>query len=143
MVWDQILIWSAIISPILIHLEVTGQTTLFVYKFGVFFVSNCYRRRIATKRVAKWFYKSKNVCDQDSTHFLKLMPAKIGWAGLVSTAKFLTVFAIYWTFPFCYDHWTYLGTKPSYSPCMEWLHKKQGNWFLKFLLNLICPASHN
>lgn len=100
MVWDQILIWSAIISPILIHLDVTRQTTLFVYKFGVFFVSYCYRRRIATKSVAKWFYQSKHVCDQDSTHFLKLTPAKIGWAGLMSTAKFLTVFAIHELFPF-------------------------------------------
>lgn len=142
MVWDQILIWSAIISPILIHLEVTGQTTLFVYKFGVFFVSNCYRRRIASKSVAKWFYKSKNVCDQDSTHFLKLMPAKIGWAGLMSTAKFLTVFAIYWTFPFVMiiEHILELNLVIA----RAWNDSiKTRQLVPEIPINLVCPASHN
>lgn len=87
------------------------------------------------------------MCDQDSTHFLKLMPAKIGLAGLMSTAKFLTVFASTLLsielFPFVMiiEHILELNLVIA----RAW-NDSTKTWQLVPeipIINLVCPATHN
>lgn len=71
------------------------------------------------------------------------MPAKIGLAGLMSTAKFLTVFAIYELFPFVMiiEHILELNLVIA----RAW-NDSTKTWQLVPeipIINLVCPATHN